>query len=199
MSFEFDFFINSNKKWWCHVDDDTYVNVVALLNLLRQYRHQYDWYIGKTSVTDPMKILNPDSPQTKVSYLFATGGAGFCISRGLGLKMVPYAFGGKFASMCNRLRVPDDCTIGFIINIYLHQNLTTPGLFWSHLDYLPRIGLSQLQQQVTFGYSSQNPSNVVNVPGFSIIHDPSRFLSTHCYLFPSHADYCPKTHQHSTQ
>lgn len=36
-------------------------------------------------------ISLPPSPQRPVHFWFATGGAGFCISRGLALKMGPWA------------------------------------------------------------------------------------------------------------
>jgi len=41
-------------RWFCHVDDDTYLNVVALVKLLRQYPHYEDWYIGKPSISKPL-------------------------------------------------------------------------------------------------------------------------------------------------
>lgn len=56
MSVEFDYFIKSNKKWWCHFDDDNYVNVPHLLLLLNQYDWRQDWYLGKTSIKTPLEI-----------------------------------------------------------------------------------------------------------------------------------------------
>jgi len=43
-----------SARWFCHVDDDTYMNVVALVRLLRQYKHYADWYLGKPSISHPM-------------------------------------------------------------------------------------------------------------------------------------------------
>ena len=37
------------------MDDDTYVNIVALVKLLRQYAHYEDWYLGKPSLHGPIK------------------------------------------------------------------------------------------------------------------------------------------------
>jgi len=194
MSFEFDYFVKTTNRWWCHVDDDTYLNVLSLLDLLRQYRHQDDWYIGKTSVVKPMRIKPPGASES-VEFVFATGGAGFCISRGLTLKMAPYALGGKFSSMCYNIRLPDDCTIGVIIGHYLKHQLTISSLFWSHLDGLRSIRPENIRQQVTFGYTDKQPNNVVSVPGFNISTDPSRFLSVHCFLFPTLATNCPSGQQ----
>ncbi|KAJ9590164.1 hypothetical protein L9F63_016720, partial [Diploptera punctata] len=51
----------------------------------------------------------------KISFWFATGGAGFCLSRSLALKMMPVASGGKFISIGEKIRLPDDVTMGYII------------------------------------------------------------------------------------
>lgn len=114
------------RRWFCHVDDDNYVNVRALLRLLAGYPHTQDVYIGKPSLDRPIQatervsenkmVSAPPSraraggpgrlrgpwslgrgshhapvPQRPVHFWFATGGAGFCISRGLALKMSPWA------------------------------------------------------------------------------------------------------------
>lgn len=117
------------RRWFCHVDDDNYVNVRALLKLLASYPHTQDIYLGKPSLDRPIQAtervseskvvsvpptqayaergglevsLQPGGegsgslttcplPQRPVHFWFATGGAGFCISRGLALKMSPWA------------------------------------------------------------------------------------------------------------
>ena len=56
MSVEFDYYIDSDKKWWCHFDDDNYVNIPRLLSLLQNYDPMYDWYLGKTSIKHPLEI-----------------------------------------------------------------------------------------------------------------------------------------------
>ena len=42
-------------RWFCHVDDDTYLNVPALVTLVRQYNHTGDWYLGKPSLNHPVE------------------------------------------------------------------------------------------------------------------------------------------------
>lgn len=37
-------------RWWCHFDDDVYVNTELLTDLLRQYTWNEDVYLGKPSV-----------------------------------------------------------------------------------------------------------------------------------------------------
>ncbi|XP_014386467.1 PREDICTED: beta-1,3-N-acetylglucosaminyltransferase lunatic fringe, partial [Myotis brandtii] len=43
------------RRWFCHVDDDNYVNVWALLRLLASYPHTQDVYIGKPSLDRPIQ------------------------------------------------------------------------------------------------------------------------------------------------
>lgn len=89
------------------------------MKFLSQYPHTQDMYVGKPSLDRPIEAterlgdnkmvggcspapflrvqdhLNPvslsSSPQKPVNFWFATGGAGFCVSRGLALKMSPWA------------------------------------------------------------------------------------------------------------
>lgn len=191
MSFEYNHFIKSASKyrWFCHVDDDNYVNVPSLVQLLQQYNHVEDWYIGRPSLNHALEILDPDNEQEKVSFWFATGGAGFCISRGLALKMMPFTINGRLQSTCGKIRLPDDCTIAFILYNYLGVELTQVHRFHSHLEPLKRMKTSTLRQQITFSYSGM--TNVVGISGFNEMEDPSRFLSIHCFLFPNSIENCP--------
>lgn len=43
-------------RWFCHVDDDNYVNVPALDELLKMYNPIGDWYLGRTSTPKPLRI-----------------------------------------------------------------------------------------------------------------------------------------------
>lgn len=117
------------------MDDDNYVILPSLLQLLSSYHHSQDVYLGRASLDHPIeaaeRVKNDGSvsrlePHVKmhfennlwqqlsdavcvkqcrvlniscvcllfkvsVKFWFATGGAGFCISRGLALKMSPWA------------------------------------------------------------------------------------------------------------
>ncbi|XP_041362609.1 beta-1,3-N-acetylglucosaminyltransferase radical fringe-like isoform X2 [Gigantopelta aegis] len=186
MAIEYDSFIESNKRWFCHMDDDTYVNVPKLLTMLRGYNHREDWYLGKPSLKHPIEIMDRDKPGQKLAFWFATGGAGFCISRSLALKMMPYASGGRLMTMGEKIRLPDDCTIGYIIDYILKKPLTVVDGFHSHLEALWLIHPNNLQHQITFSYSRYGDKmNTVNVPGFTELEDPSRIKSIHCFLFPT--------------
>nr|XP_045008761.1 beta-1,3-N-acetylglucosaminyltransferase manic fringe isoform X3 [Jaculus jaculus]XP_045008762.1 beta-1,3-N-acetylglucosaminyltransferase manic fringe isoform X3 [Jaculus jaculus] len=93
MAAEFNAFLASGLRWFCHVDDDNYVNPRALLRLLKTFPQARDVYVGKPSLNRPIHASEPQ-PENRtrlVQFWFATGGAGFCINRKLALKMVPWA------------------------------------------------------------------------------------------------------------
>ncbi|XP_040845987.1 beta-1,3-N-acetylglucosaminyltransferase lunatic fringe isoform X1 [Ochotona curzoniae] len=195
MAVEYDRFVESGRKWFCHVDDDNYVNVRALLRLLASYPHTQDVYIGKPSLDRPIQATERlGEDQRPVHFWFATGGAGFCISRGLALKMSPWASGGHFLSTAERIRLPDDCTIGYIVEALLGVPLIRSHLFHSHLENLQQVPASELHEQVTLSYGMfENKRNAIHLKGpFSVEADPSRFRSVHCHLYPD-TPWCPPT------
>ena len=53
-------------RWMCHFDDDTYVNIPELVELLRQHKHTEDWYLGKPSLRHPMEISDVDHPGVSI-------------------------------------------------------------------------------------------------------------------------------------
>ncbi|KAM3847728.1 beta-1,3-N-acetylglucosaminyltransferase radical fringe isoform 2-T5 [Vipera latastei] len=153
-----------------------------------------DIYIGRPSLDHPIEaadhLRNDGSTTTK--FWFATGGAGFCISRGLALKMSPWASLGSFISTAERIRLPDDCTIGYIIEGLLEVKLLHSPLFHSHLENLQQLRGGAVLRQVTLSYGGpENKRNVVSVGEvFSIQQDPTRFKSVHCLLYPETL-WCP--------
>uniref|UniRef100_A0A8C6TMS0 O-fucosylpeptide 3-beta-N-acetylglucosaminyltransferase n=1 Tax=Neogobius melanostomus TaxID=47308 RepID=A0A8C6TMS0_9GOBI len=189
MSVEYDKFIESQKKWFCHVDDDNYVLLPSLLLLLSSYHHSQDVYLGRPSLDHPIEA--PE--KVSVQFWFATGGAGFCISRGLALKMSPWASLGNFISTAEKIRLPDDCTIGYIIEALLEVKLTHTLLFHSHLENLRKLPFETVLKQVTLSYGGfENKRNVVSMVGrFSLAEDPTRFKTVHCLLYPE-TDWCSK-------
>ncbi|XP_040312716.1 beta-1,3-N-acetylglucosaminyltransferase radical fringe, partial [Herpailurus yagouaroundi] len=182
-------------RWFCHVDDDNYVNPEGLLQLLSTFSPSQDVYLGRPSLDHPIEAaerVQGGGTVTTVKFWFATGGAGFCLSRGLALKMSPWASLGSFMSTAERVRLPDDCTVGYIVEGLLGARLLPSSLFHSHLENLQRLPPDAVLQQVTLSYGGpENPRNVVNVAGgFSLQQDPTRFKSVHCLLYPD-TDWCP--------
>lgn len=57
-------------RWFCHFDDDNYVNVPRLLKLLDNYNPREDWYLGRPSIPAPLEISRQGSEAAKrsVSY-----------------------------------------------------------------------------------------------------------------------------------
>ncbi|KAK7919515.1 hypothetical protein WMY93_010799 [Mugilogobius chulae] len=178
MSVEYDKFIESQKKWFCHMDDDNYVLLPSLLQLLSSYHHSQDVYLGRPSLDHPIEASEKvkSNGLMSVQFWFATGGAGFCISRGLALKMSPWASLGNFISTAEKIRLPDDCTIGYIIEALLEVKLTHTLLFHSHLENLRKLPPETVVDQVTLSYGGfKNRRNVVSVGGrFSLAEDPTR-------------------------
>lgn len=195
MSVEYDKFIESQKKWFCHVDDDNYVVLPSMVGLLSSYHHSQDVYLGRPSLDHPIEAAErvKSDGSVSVKFWFATGGAGFCISRGLALKMSPWASLGNFISTAEKIRLPDDCTVGYIIEALLEVTLTHTHLFHSHLENLQKLPTETLLEQVTLSYGGfENRRNVVNiVGGFSLAEDPTRFKTVHCLLYPD-TKWCPK-------
>jgi len=197
MGSEFDAFLESRKKWFCHFDDDNYVNVPALVQKLSQFDHKQDWYLGKPSLPEPLEILDRDhnNHQQSVKFWFATGGAGFCLSQSLASKLMPLIGGGKFESVGDKIRLPDDVTMGYAIEHLLGVPLTTISEFHSHMEPHRWITDDTLAQGISFSYSSKqdqpDQSNVLTIEhGFSTEEDPTRFRSLHCQLFPNFS-WCP--------
>ena len=56
-------------RWFCHFDDDNYVNVPRLVNKLSQFDHRKDWYLGKPSLPEPLEILDRDNNHQQVRNL----------------------------------------------------------------------------------------------------------------------------------
>ncbi|XP_059702367.1 beta-1,3-N-acetylglucosaminyltransferase manic fringe isoform X3 [Haemorhous mexicanus] len=190
MAAEFDAFLASGLSWFCHLDDDNYLNPWALLKLLSSYAETRDIYLGKPSLNRPIWASEtlPNNQTKSVRFWFATGGAGFCISRKLARKMVPWASGRNFLSTSELIRLPDDCTVGYIIECKVGGQLIPNALFHSHLENLQLIPTSQLMQQVTLSYGVfEDKLNVIELSGpFSPQEDPSsRFRSLHCHLYPN--------------
>ncbi|XP_046650929.1 fringe glycosyltransferase-like [Daphnia pulicaria] len=192
MAVEFDTFLESNKRWFCHFDDDNYVNVPQLVRMLQKYDWTDDWYLGKPSIKAPLEILDREHIPQKISFWFATGGAGFCLSRSLSLKMKPLASGGKFISIGDKIRLPDDVTMGYIVEHLLSKQLTVVEEFHSHLEPMKFLKQSQIADQITFSYSHYGAEmNVLSLDGFNNQIDPYRFLSLHCHLYPNFS-FCPR-------
>uniref|UniRef100_A0A2K5Q5K2 MFNG O-fucosylpeptide 3-beta-N-acetylglucosaminyltransferase n=1 Tax=Cebus imitator TaxID=2715852 RepID=A0A2K5Q5K2_CEBIM len=166
MAAEFDTFLASGRRWFCHVDDDNYVNPRALLQLLRAFPLARDVYVGRPSLNRPIHASEPQ-PHNRT--------------------------GSRFMDTSALIRLPDDCTVGYIIECKLGGRLQPSPLFHSHLETLQLLRTVELPEQVTLSYGVfEGKLNVIKLQGpFSPEEDPSRFRSLHCLLYPD-TPWCPQ-------
>ena len=55
---------------------------------------------------------------------------------------------GELTKTSDALRIPDDCTLGFVVSNRLSVNLTQSDLLHSHLERLKEIQFSSIKEQV---------------------------------------------------
>lgn len=103
--------------------------------------------------------------------------------------MLPFAGFGKFMTIGDRIGLPDDVTMGYIIEHLLKVPLTVIETFHSHLEPMDILPKETFNEQVTFSYGHiKNNTNVLLIDGFDDKIDPTRFLSLHCHLYPNLAN-----------
>ena len=73
MAAEFDAFLVSGLRWFCHVDDDNYVNPKALLQLLKTFPQDRDVYVGKPSLNRPIHASELQS-KNRTATICCSGG-----------------------------------------------------------------------------------------------------------------------------
>lgn len=93
-------------------------------------------------------ILSLSLSSQTLKKWFATGGAGFCISRALAIKMIPRASNGEIVTIGDKIRFPDDVTLGFIVEHLLQVPLTVVDSFHSHLERMDHIDSESFRDQV---------------------------------------------------
>merc|ERR1711954_566907 len=106
-----------------------------------------------------------------VTFNFATGGAGLYLSRAL----VEIMEVSDFYNISTTIGLPDDVTVGYIVNAKLKVPLTEESRFHSHLEILKKISSDDIDDQITFSYSTYDDReefNVVNID--SIGDDPTK-------------------------
>ena len=105
-------------RWYCHFDDDEYLNIRALSSLLQQYNSSEKFFFGKWPSCCQMEPLHvnlklfPEATRDRCKY--ATG-AVYCMSASLMVEMERYIRGKKFIKTCSKLRLADDEAIGAIV------------------------------------------------------------------------------------
>ena len=128
-------------RWFCHFDDDEYLNVVNLFKELKKYDSSADYYVGHWLTKHgkkPKRIgwfkFFPEAKRTR--YFYATG-ASYCVSSGLMRKVKKYFRGQLFPVTCRKIGLTDDYTVGSVIGeltivlgvclfLFIHEALRSP-------------------------------------------------------------------------
>ncbi|XP_065898738.1 beta-1,3-N-acetylglucosaminyltransferase manic fringe-like isoform X2 [Dysidea avara] len=187
-------------QWFCHFDDDVYVNVPQLSKLLQQYDPHQPYYLGKypqlhrrynmpikATALDRLKERNLTTKLDK--YRYATG-ATYCLSQALMMEAKPYLNGKHtYYNSCRLTSLPnsDDIPLGFVIGVLLGYNLTIIDTMCSQYDVYVNTTEQQLLNYVTISYlTSKNKTTYGHtVPLTSRFKDdPTRFMTYHCLLYP---------------
>lgn len=79
---------------------------------------------------------------------------------------------GSFMSTAERVRLPDDCTVGYIVEGLLGARLRHSPLFHSHLENLQRLPSDAILQQVRHPNLGLSP--LLQGPSLSPRGSPSR-------------------------
>ncbi|CAF1437763.1 unnamed protein product [Didymodactylos carnosus] len=150
-------------EWFCHFDDDNYVNSKNLKNYLSKLNSSIPYYIGRNSWNTSLNRRKNPFP---VSFWFATLGAGICLSSKLLQLLKPYTTSIQhFTSGCVRENYFDDIYLGFLINNFLNITLTKNEQFHSHLEeklFAKENFMKNLTRQITLGFRYQQIGIVKN-------------------------------------
>jgi fringe protein len=188
----------SKYDWFCHFDDDQYVNVNNLKEYLSTFDSNRPYYIGRTSWSDTLKRSKEPFPHP---FWFATLGAGVCLSKRALKLLKPYTqIPSKFAAGCIRENYHDDIYLGFLLNGYLNISLTKATRFHSHLEKTfyknKQTFLRTFATEITFGFRSPDryPSFLPQL--YTSDTDPYRIRTLHCLLYTQLNECQTKIHQH---
>jgi fringe protein len=181
----------SKYNWFCHFDDDQYVNVNNLNEYLSTFDSDQPYYIGRTSWADTLKRTKEPFPQP---FWFATLGAGVCLSkRAIKLLKTYTQSPSEFADGCIRENYHDDIYLGFVLSGYLNISVTKTNHFHSHLEkdfYSDKqTFLKTYTDQITFGFRSPDRYPYYLPQLYTSHTDPYHIRTLHCYLY-TQLDQC---------
>ena len=172
--------------WFCHFDDDQYVNTNNLEKYLSKLDSNYPYYIGRNSWPNEVKRSKKPFPYP---FWFATLGAGVCLSKSLVYRLQSYTRNvTNFVNGCLKQNYHDDIYLGFLISACLNVTLTKNLLFHSHLEkdfYSDKQKFVEIfRQQITFGFRvpQRYPAFLPNL--FEPELDFYRMRTLHCILHP---------------
>ena len=96
---------------------------------------------------------------------------------------MPLIGGGKFEDIGDKIRLPDDVSMGYVAEHLLKVPLTSIKDFHSHMEphrAMPTYDTRLLSQAISYSYilkENYEMSNVLDLPnGLSITEDPTRYV-----------------------
>ena len=182
-------------KWYCHFDDDVYVNTRALYELVERYNAEKDHYLGNWKQMSARAYHNKDrisqerasglskySERKRDDYRYANGPA-YCISASLMVRLEKYLRGKNFEENCIKADVDmDDILPGLIIEGVLGVEITHVPELSDNFYTAPVDDLAWYKRKATVTTGKIHLSS----PKF---HGRDRLLMYHCLLYP-HLSWC---------
>ncbi|XP_065919469.1 beta-1,3-N-acetylglucosaminyltransferase radical fringe-like [Dysidea avara] len=185
-------------QWYCHFDDDIYVNVRELSNLLSKYDPTKPYYIGRYPRPVGVPVYASNFNRLKANYnvnrriFWYSAGATYCVSLPVMMKLEKY-FNGvvKFQHVCDVSGYTDDLTVGVVIDLVLGYNITHIDNMYNQATSLKELSPEALSKLITVGYRSHKSPNKLHIESkidpkprlFTDAEDPTRFLTYHCLLY----------------
>jgi len=138
------------SPWFCAFDDDNYVLVDNLLNLLRSYRPDNGTkiYVGRATAPNGFFI-----PHLNTRVQFLNTGAGYCVSKEL-MEFGRAKF-SNFFGLCKSIRMPNDMAIGYLVNHQLGIRQISDKHFNSHFENTGRLAPDEIPKQISFAYNNK--------------------------------------------
>ncbi len=184
--------------WFCHFNDDQYVNIKNLGKYLSTLDSKHPYYIGRNSWSNTFKRTKEPFPH---EFWFATLGGGVCLSKYLIDLLEPYTRNiSQFINGCLNENYYDEIYLGFLISAYLNVTLTKDFRFHSHLEkdfYHDKKTFFQIftkQITFTFRFPHHYPAFLPNL--YKSHYDPYHIRTLHCLLYPYIFDCQTKIRQH---
>ena len=95
---EFDAYILSGRKWWCHLDDDVYLQVDNLMTYLSKLDWRQDFFGGRSPYDTPIGPYKYQGVEYSVQFL---AGFAFCMSKTTAEKIQPLVGNGGLFKVSN--------------------------------------------------------------------------------------------------
>lgn len=195
---------SSPYNWWCHVNDDMYINHRELVKLLSRFdpdvdavylgRSQYEWDNPGNLTAE--QLVYPDTERGR-RYHHALEPL-VCLSRPMLDRVRPWLGGGeRMRDTCGKFADARAAVVGATVELVAGGRLCRTELYSTHYQILSEAASpDQLAKQIAYshgcgrscdGVVNLTPRNTVNVPDpkFFVDEDPTRFLSVHCFLYPN--------------